>query len=503
MNRIYYLATLATLALAGCASMDDMFRLDDYSKSSDRRSETKLYQVSLRSATYFAQKLQLEDGVSRQVKSIEPIISGQDTLLYFVNYAKDQGWVVLSGDKRTEAILASSTTGNLNKDALGGSAVWFDDLAGKIYGIKRSNTKAPQSNDYTMWCKIDTLILGLRPESGKPRLLGPDEPNVPNEDDYENILVDVEIRVLVDKKVGPLIQTKWGQSSPWNECTPFWRDSWKRCPPGCVAVAGAQMLYYFHYLKNKPRNFYSSGGCEGVVWNKTNRSYRFSFYEPREDVWDKMDRWASEPTDIPALAEGTYLASLLMGFVGSQVDMDYGIEGSGADFSKLVKLYRDLGIRSSLTDYKEELVRASLDQQLPVNVSAAAAKKTVKIFSIPIWWTYDAGHAWIIDGYKDKRILHTATYDRVPKLKKGDEDVELRSNRTVQQEAAQHPSPLRYRPTVRFSVKTTEVSYYWKMNFGWGGSCDDADFLTEGDNAWDTGDLSFRYRRRIIHNFSF
>ena len=36
-----------------------------------------------------------------------------------------------------------------------------------------------------------------------------------------------------------------------------------------------------------------------------------------------------------------------------------------------------------------------------------------------------------------------------------------------------------------------------------GDDCDDADFLTEGDNAWDTGDLSFRYRRRIIHNFSF
>lgn len=171
MNRIYYLATLALLALASCTNLDEEFRPSNPKKLPSKRSEVQHYQVSLRSATYFAQKLQMEDGISRQVKSIEPLTSGQDTLLYFVNYAKDQGWVVLSGDKRTEAILASSTAGRINKDALGGSAVWFDDLAGKIYGIKHSNSKVSQSGDYAMWCKIDTLTLGLRPERKEARAL--------------------------------------------------------------------------------------------------------------------------------------------------------------------------------------------------------------------------------------------------------------------------------------------------------------------------------------------
>nr|WP_311144695.1 C10 family peptidase [uncultured Porphyromonas sp.] len=497
MNRIYYLATLALLALASCTNLDDDFRPSNPKKQPSQRSEVQRYQVSLRSATYFAQKLQLEDGVSRQIKSIEPVASGQDTLLYFVNYAKDQGWVVLSGDKRTEAILASSTVGSIEKDALGGSAVWFDDLAGKIYGIKHSNSKASQSGDYAMWCKIDTLTLGLRPERKEARALPPKEPG---EYDYEDVLVDSKVEVVVDKSVGPLIKTKWGQSEPWNSCTPYWQDTKKRCPTGCVAVAGAQMLYYFHSLKNKPRVFFSQGSCRGWIGGRHSASYSFSFSNPQEDVWDQMALYKREPQ------KSAYPVALLMGFVGSRIDMKYSDKASGADDEKLVRLYRDFfGIRSEYADYKEELVRASLDNNLPVNVSAYAERRRPIEF-IGIGWIYDRGHAWIIDGYKDKRICYTYTYERRPWRNTGDESYS--SVQSDQQSTARTP---RVEPSFKLErpkyeiieTSTVSISYFWKMNLGWNGQADDADYGTWEGEIWDAGGHRFEYKKKIIHNFSF
>ena len=45
-------------------------------------------------------------------ETIEPIVSGTDTVMYLVNYP--EGWCLFSGDKRTPAILAYSETGSLS-----------------------------------------------------------------------------------------------------------------------------------------------------------------------------------------------------------------------------------------------------------------------------------------------------------------------------------------------------------------------------------------------------
>ena len=205
---------MALFSLASCTSLDDEFRLDDNKKQPSRYSETQHYQVPLASAKYFAQKLKLEDHTPRKVKSIEPIIKGQDTLMYFVNYEGDKGWVVLSGDKRTEAILASSTKGYIDKEVLGGSSLWFEDLAGKIYELKHSKSKDTQSGDYAMWCKIDTLALGLHPSPKGQRLRSfakePGDDNYDNDErDYEDFLVDTQIEVLVDNQVGSRIPMEY------------------------------------------------------------------------------------------------------------------------------------------------------------------------------------------------------------------------------------------------------------------------------------------------------
>ena len=323
----FLLTLLACLAIASCSAFDDDYFAEHQSKTPELVANK--FQVHQKSAEYFAHKVSFNDNITRSVSSLEPITYGKDTLLYVVNFSNNNGWIVLSGDKRTEAILASAQTGHFNKRNLGGSAVWMQEVAEKIYGVKRANHQDTTSTAYKKWCCIDTLALNIKkghPTVFKTRSALSDNNHYKKEyPDSITELVNIETKIITTKQVGPLIQTKWGQSAPWNKCVPALAYADRNCYTGCVAVAGAQMLYYFHYLKNKPEFTYSQGGCVGVVWDDDNKSYSYSFSNPSRIIWDKMSKRAEQSSK-----EGTDAVSVLMSYVGTRVNMDYRKEGSGA-----------------------------------------------------------------------------------------------------------------------------------------------------------------------------
>ena len=341
----FYLVCSMLLALASCTSQDDALHPNlDFTKSTNAEEEVSRYQVSLRSATYFANKLQLEDGATRQIRRIDPVTKDADTLLYFVNFDADKGWVILSGDKRTEPVLASSTSGGIDLKAMGASTVWFNDLAGRIYALKHSGHSDTLSTNYAMWSKIDTLALGLRAKGANPQLKGESRARIfdnedhsdegePEESEYEDVLVDLKVEVLTDKAVGPLTTTKWGQEFPWNQCSPFWGNTTARCLTGCVAVSGAQLLYYFHFLKNKPRSFYTRLDGEARIYDNRGNGYQnYRFEDLSESAWERMSNPGNQ-------IEGPKLASILMTYVGLRIGMHYGLRSSTADDVKLVQLF--------------------------------------------------------------------------------------------------------------------------------------------------------------------
>ena len=504
----FYLVCSMLLALASCTSQDDALHPNlDFTKSTKTEEEVSRYQVSLRSATYFANKLQLEDGATRQIRRIDPVTKDADTLLYFVNFDAGKGWVVLSGDKRTEPILASSTTGGIDLKAMGASAVWFNDLADRIYALKHSGRIDTLSTNYTMWSKIDTLALGLRAKKVgtlQARILGrdPDNPTWDEPDDsadYEYVLVDSEVKVLLDTIVGPLIKTRWGQGDPWNQHAPFWGNTTMHCPTGCVAVSGAQLLYYFHFLKNKPSSFYTELQGEGRIYDeKGNGTFSYVFKNSSEEAWRKM------ALEESGEQEGTSLVSMLMTHVGLQVGMTYGRQASGAYTKDLVQVYNSYGIGSEYADYNPDLVRASLNKQLPVNISAYAQRREriIGFFHTGVW-DYSDGHSWIIDGYKGKEIWYSYTYERLPKFKRADEmDNELKAlsrypdGRNVGMTSSSHQNQ-------GYTTTKIERFYLWKMNFGWDGLNNDGDYNTEESAIWSTIPGKFQYRKKIIHNFTF
>ena len=114
-------------------------------------------------------------------------------------------------------------------------------------------------------------------------------------------------------------------------------------------------------------------------------------------------------------SEGTNLVSVLMAYVGSKVNMQYSLEGSGAITKELLYLYKEHGINCDYSAYNAKLVRQSLDNNLPVNIRASitTAKQEEPHFCTK---TQSAeGHSWIIDGYKEVVTEYTYTYERRPR----------------------------------------------------------------------------------------
>ena len=473
---------LAGLVAFGCSYVDDDLVLREEETSS---GNTEKYQVSLKSASFFANSVVLDDGMDREIGSIDFIASGRDTLLYFVNFKDNNGWIVLSGDKRTYAIIASAVSGQIDKDNLEGAALWFDDIAESIYAIRHSSYQDTTSDNYLLWHNIDALVCGL--DKSVPRATKSIDPPSPGSVEYEEVLIDVKIEVISDKIIGPFIKTKWGQLSPWNDCTPYAYDSeddrYEKCATGCVAVAGAQMLYYFHYLMNKPAEFFSEGKCEGWI-NGDEYNYSFSFSDPSADVWDMM----ALSDSYYFKTEGTKLVSNLLGYVGSKIKMKYGLNKSSANTGDLVNVYKDFGIESEYTDYSPDKVKESLNKQIPVNIRAWASRERKKFLFINVGWSYYDGHSWLIDGLKEKTIQTTYTYRRVPHPRDG----------TLLRVATLQPIL-----DDTYTTSVTSTTRYWKMNFGADGSYDDADYNTAESSVWNCGKYGFQYEKRIIHNFSF
>ena len=178
--------------------------------------------------------------------------------------------------------------------------------------------------------------------------------------------------------VTPLLTSKWDQDAPYWNYTP--RDGGQPTYTGCSATAMAQVMYYWKHPSQ-------GQGSHSYTWN--GRTLSADFNHPFS--WDRMrDSYSVEYTDAEADA-----VARLMSDVGIAIDMEYGVDGSGAvpndnsAFTAFFKYspdarYTDRGEVGSWAAYFE-IIR----QQMVVHQPAILA-----VFS------EDGGHAVVADGYR-------------------------------------------------------------------------------------------------------
>ena len=191
---------------------------------------------------------------------------------YVFNAENKDGFVIISGDDRTEEVLGYSDTGEMNLDSLP------PNLEGWLKGYQEQ-------------------IESLGSSQVKPT------------------------RRSSKAAIPALIKTKWNQGYPYNLHCPEIEGT--RCVTGCTATAMAQLLYYYKYPKKEV-----PGMDAYTTVNLANISLKVDALESTTFDWKKM-RLLYYSTDY----EADYVNEIakLMRYCGQLVHMKYGDGASAAD----------------------------------------------------------------------------------------------------------------------------------------------------------------------------
>ena len=408
-------------------------------------------------------KLRRNTGLeSNDVKDIVPIVWNDITCLYVIQFEK--GFDIISADKRSPVPIATSDTGDYiefnDPDGIGGhleamaEQVWFS--LNECLGSPSPEAAEYINNSLNFWSLINGDIKTEQPT--KSPVSG------------RWILIDVSSEEEVYDSIPHLTTTTWYQIDTYNDYCPQDRDTAgvvKACPAGCVAIAGAQMLYYLHNKLGVPTTSPASGLCTGYVFDNTAQQ---SFWNYSSYTWENMNPTrCSYGTDV--------YAALLVGDVGKKVNMNYSWSGSGANTVDLVSnVFAPYGISSTYYNgYSSSIIVSSLLDGYPV---VCGGKRLVNN-------TNKVGHCFLIDGYKRFRTKTTYTYEWAP-----DEP---------------YPYTPRNYPVdsirTEITYSTPHISYYC-MNWGQYDT-DPNDVWCSLDGIWQYDTITpYIYNRKMIYNFN-
>lgn len=306
-------------------------------------------------AAQFMQKkgLQLK-GEPRRAPGVSGTGSNEAQPLYIFNTDGAKGFVIVAGDDRADAILGYSTEGSYDEQNLPDNFRYYLQLLS-------SNMQALMASDATATTRRT-----------------------------------VEIHDAID----PLIQTRWNQGNAtadgfiYNTMCPTL--SGKHCLTGCVATAGAQIMYYYKYPE-------STEGVEGYQANYQYTSINDITIQGLPETsfdWDKMK--LSYTASDQGTEEQKEVAKLML-YAGFAAQMKYGTSGSSANHGVLAEgMVKYFGydpytcqyIKRASYSVKEwdEIMYNELEKKRPIIYSGQSE--------------VEGGHAFICDGYDGEGLYH-------------------------------------------------------------------------------------------------
>ena len=283
-----------------------------------------------------------------------------DNAYYVFNVENNGGFVIIAGDDVVEPVIGYATEGRFDSSDLPENMLeWLNRISAQI----KDAADAPMLS---------------RASSVAP--------------------LPVQRAVQNHMAIEPLIITTWNQGNSSNEINTDGVYNIK-CPmingqytcTGCVATAGAQLMYYYKYPQapTKPVPGYDSSGADTSAGLP---SIQFQ--------WDKMQ--TSYTYNDPNTEAVNAVADLML-YCGYAAQMNYGVDGSGASTYTLAQgmaVYFDYdpntwkGVTASSYSIAEwdELMYNELAHSRPIIYSGTS--KT------------GGGHAFICDGYDGNGFYH-------------------------------------------------------------------------------------------------
>lgn len=487
MKKFIYSLLVVFLATVSCTKADfhaPVTDFDDHGKSlivrndSNRVSITDIYGIIAKDFPQTKGSIGVNDfEVTSYVRN------RTDTLMYILNTGGN-GWKIYSPDKRTPAILAEGDRGSFSlEDGSPAVAVWLDCLANDMERVLESSDDELtfSSEDIQAYKGFWNRSSGQTEEVQDvlDSIVRPFPLPLPKGHWEEEIYSTVIEYDRVDHMV-----PKWDQWSPYNRCCPYYvSNPTQRACAGCVAVAGAQILYYLHNKLGVPHSAYSYGTCVGNV-----DSYQRHFTHESTEVWEQMSVDYISPNDTLFSGDTLLPEAVLIGYVGALVDMHYrdnilfDIQYSWALPRNIKDNVLDYyNISSSRGDYDEDVVQSNLLNQMPVVVSATN-------LLIPADFNI---HCFVIDGYRRMHTKYTYYHYFV---------IEEPPTRPVTMPA----------PYSTYSYSEPEMTAV-KINWGWHTQWDEDNPLNDGwytlTGGWTVVQIDetydYNHNRNMIYGFEY
>ena len=306
-------------------------------------------------AAQFMQKkgLQLK-GEPRRAPGVSGTGSNEAQPLYIFNTDGAKGFVIVAGDDRADAILGYSTEGSYDEQNLPDNFRFYLQLLS-------SNMQALMASDATATTRR---------------------------------------AVETHDAIAPLIKTKWDQGSAtaagyiYNTACPI--HTLKHCLTGCVATAGAQIMYYYRYPE-------STTGVDGYQVDGQYLDINADTKKGLSETTFNWDIMKLSYNDADQGTESQQEVAKLMVYAGFAAQMNYGLGGSGADSRVLADgmvKYFDYNPNTwqyvSRSDYSvrdwDNMMYNELANERPIIYSGQSK--------------VGGGHAFICDGYDGEGLYH-------------------------------------------------------------------------------------------------
>lgn len=306
--------------------------------------------------------------------SVEPVIDMDgDTLMFFVNYSN--GWKILSADKRTPVLIASSEVGSISLDTDNINLLaWLEMTAADMKHIIHLEDNELNFSSEEIFSHRQEWAKSF---SKEPLRFPPDSLPIIFEGEWE--LVGTTTQEVYYDHVNHIIPAHWHQNSPYNDYCPPKTSGNGNQPVGCSPLACGQLLQFLcsHFEMQFFFNHYGISGDINLV-------------------------------SVPDETENNSTTALLLRFIGQELNAIYTDSYTTVVFAptQIKNFYSDLHISCTKQTYSADKVKQNLSNGLPVLVSGYSGT----ILGLP---NYDYGHTFIIDGYRRFRTMYLDHYQRI------------------------------------------------------------------------------------------
>ncbi len=312
-------------------------------------------QAKQRAQQFLTERRMAGGAASRQAtKELLSSVPSEAVQPYYVfNIGQGQGFVLVSGDDRTPAILGYADSGSFDMARLPANMqAWLQGYADQLQWLQAHEDADVEALSYA-----------------------PSEP------------------------IGPLLTTQWNQNEPFNEQCPLFVNG-ARSVTGCVATAMGQLLKYLHQTYGSPTGTImdiDEYDC-ATVWGQEQVHVHVKAKPMTEFDFDNMLEYYSGSESN----EQKEAVAKLMAYCGAAVGMDYRDDingGSGAQTAAVPNALRTyFGVRTNYAvresySYQQwtDMICNELSECRPVMLGGQSS---------------GGGHTFIVDGYDGYGLFH-------------------------------------------------------------------------------------------------